>query len=249
MTRQMLFWVRLGWYDILSRYRSTVLGVFWIVLVNGLTVLAIGFVYGSLFGLDLADYFPYLTVGYIAWLWISTSIIEMSSSFTSYRFILYNHAVYPTSVIARIFARNFIVLLHNAPIVILVLLLYGRGFGWEALLFLPGLALVSVFLIAGSGTLAFFCARFHDVQMIITAVVGVLFLITPIIWSADILVERGYIATFNPLTHVLDVLRKPLLGEIPSDINYAVAIILAAVAAAAFTLCYRAFRKRYIFWL
>jgi ABC-type polysaccharide/polyol phosphate export permease len=249
VSRQVLFWVRLGWYDILSRYRSTVLGVFWIVLVNGLTVFAIGFVYASLFGVELQSYFPYLTVGYISWLWISTTLLEVSSSFTAYRFILVSHAVDPVAIIARVFSRNFIILLHNLPIMAVVLLLYAGGLHTTWLLFPISLVIVSLFLVGVGGALAFLCARFHDVQMIISAVVGVLFLVTPIIWSPDILKERAYIATINPLRHVLDVLRKPLLGEVPDVTNYAVALGITAVSLVAFWLAYRAYRKRFIYWL
>ncbi|MCP4124417.1 MAG: ABC transporter permease [Bacteroidetes bacterium] len=247
--KQLRFWTKLGWLDIVSRYRATVLGVFWILLVNGMTVIAIGFVYSSLFGLKLSEYFPYLVVGYIIWLWISGSLVEISSSLTAYRFILHSHAVYPISVIVRVFVRNIIILLHNIPIIAGVLLLYGPSYGAELLLVIPGIILVSVFLISTSGISAFMCARFNDIQMLITAIVGILFLITPIIWSPDILTERAYIATLNPLTHVLDVLRKPLLGEVPNGLNYFVMFTLAGLSLALFIVVYRMYFKRYVFWL
>jgi len=247
--RQVLFWMRLGWYDILSRYRSTVLGVLWIVLVNGLTIFAIGLVYGSLFKVDLREYFPYLTVGYIVWLWVSASLMEIAGAFTAYRFILLSHAVDPIAIVARVFARNFIVFMHNLPIVAVVLLVYTNIDWATCLLFPVGLLIASLLLLGLGGGVAFLCARFHDVQMIVSALVGVLFLVTPIIWSPDILTERAYIATFNPLRHVLDILRKPLLGEIPSTSNYAISLIIALAGVVAFYLAYRIGRKHYIHWL
>jgi len=247
--RQVVFWVQLGWHDIISRYRSTVLGVFWIVLVNSFTVFAIGLVYGSLFRINLQEYLPYLATGYIIWLWISTSILEISSAFTSYRFILLSHAVNPVAIVMRIYARNFFVFLHNIPIIILVLLIYIDSWTTTWLLFPLGLLIVSLLLIGMGGAIAFFCARFHDVQMIISAIVGVLFLVTPIIWSPDILQERAYIATINPLRHILDILRKPLLGEVPSLLNYTISLAMCLIGILLFWIVYRFCKKRYIYWL
>jgi ABC-type polysaccharide/polyol phosphate export permease len=243
------FWMLLGWYDILSRYRSTVLGVVWIVIINGLTVFAIGYVYSALFQIPLVRYFPYLVTGYIFWLFISTTLVEMSGCLSSYRFILHSHPVRPISVLLRVFTRNFVILLHNIPIVFVVLLLFGETPGPVSLIFVAGLFINIVILIAGSGLLAFLCARFSDVQMIITAAMGVLFLVTPIIWSPEILTERAYIAYLNPLTHMLDILRKPLLGEMPTQENYLVTISAMLVLISGFFVVYRAFHKKYVFWL
>jgi ABC-type polysaccharide/polyol phosphate export permease len=246
---QIRFWMLLGWYDILSRYRSTVLGVLWIVIVNGLTVFSIGFVYSSLFGIALEKYFPYLVCGYFFWLYISSCLLEMSDSLTAYRFILHSHPVAPLSVLLRVYARNSIVLLHNIPIALAVLFLFGAS-PWPAiLLIVPNFLIVSVILVCVSGSLAFLSARFRDVQMITTSAIGVLFLITPIIWSPEILAERKYIAFMNPLTHMLDLLRKPLLGETPSAINYQVSAAIAVASLLVFASVYRAFHKKYVFWL
>lgn len=248
-TRQIFLWVVLGWYDILARYRSTTLGILWIVIINAMTVFAIGFVFASLFGIELYNYFPYLGAGYIFWIFISSSIVELSSSLTSYRFILHSHAVTPMSVLIRVLVRNLVILLHNLPIIIALLVLYSNNPWPQALLFMPNFLLVTIIILSGCGSLAFACARFRDIQMLINAAIGVLFLITPIIWSPEILTERAYIAYLNPLTHILDILRKPLLGEIPSLWNYGMSLGIAFICIILFFITYRYCKKKYIFWL
>ena len=248
-TRQIFLWVILGWYDILARYRSTTLGILWIVIINAMTVFAIGFVFASLFGIELYNYFPYLGTGYIFWIFISSSIVELSGSLTSYRFILHSHAVIPMSVLIRVLVRNLVILLHNLPIIIALLVLYSNNPWPQALLFMPNFLLVTIIMLSGCGFLAFACARFRDIQMLINAAVGVLFLITPIIWSPEILTERAYIAYLNPLTHILDILRKPLLGEIPSLWNYGMSLGIAFICIVLFFLTYQYSKKKYIFWL
>lgn len=249
LSSQVTLWIVLGWYDILARYRATTLGILWIIIINAVTVFAIGFVYSSLFGVALRDYFPYLTTGYIFWIFISNCLTEVSGSLVAYRFILFSHAVAPISVILRVFVRNFIILLHNLPIIIVVLALYSDNPWPQILLVIPNLVLASIAIISGCGILAFACARFRDFQMIINAAVGILFLITPIIWSPEILTERAYIAYLNPLTHILDILRKPLLGEVPSMLNYGVSGAIALLNIILFAIIYRYSRKQYMFWL
>lgn len=247
--QQVRFWIQLGGTDIASRYRRSVLGAFWIVLINSLTIIAIGVVYSSLFGMEIATYFPFLVVGYIFWLWMSATLTEMTSALSAYRYILINNAVEPTAVFSRIFARNFLILLHNLPIVVTVLLLYGSSHGFEALLFFPNFCLVAAIIFFGSGILAFIAARYQDFQHLIVASVGVLFLITPIIWSPDILTERAYIASINPLTHMMELLRAPLLGGAPNGVNYAVCLILLALSVIGFVQMHRRCRTQFMFWI
>lgn len=247
--KQIGFWIQLGGIDIASRYRRSFLGAFWIVLVNSLTIIAIGLVYSSLFGIELQSYFPFLVVGYIFWLWISASLLEMTSSLTAYRYILINNAVDPIAVFARVYARNLIILVHNIPILIVVLALYGPELSLINFLVLPNFLIIGSVIFLGSGMLAFFAARFQDVQHLITASIGVLFLITPIIWSPEILTERAYIASVNPLTHVIELLRAPLLGRVPKALNYFVCVGLLAILFFGFSQTYKLYHRRYMFWI
>ena len=247
--RQIYFWIQLGSEDIVSRYRRSILGVFWIVMVNSLTIMAIGFVYSALFGVNLEDYFPFLVVGYIIWIWISNTLIEMSTSLKSYRYIFINHVVMPISILSRVFARNLIIFFHNLPIIVVVLWIYGPSYSWNTLLIIPNFLLVIIFLFTGTGIIAFFSARYQDIQHLIAASVGVLFLITPIIWSPEILTERSYIASLNPFTHVVEILRAPLLGILPNTLNYVVCFGLLLLSVAGFVRTYRSCHQQYIFWV
>ena len=41
-------WVRLGWHDILYRYRRSLLGPFWLTANTAITVVALGVVYAQI---------------------------------------------------------------------------------------------------------------------------------------------------------------------------------------------------------
>ena len=58
-------------------------------------------------------------------------------------------------------------------------------------------------------------ARFRDISEIISALMGALFFITPIIWIADGNGRGGILGpylTYNPFHHFLELVRAPILG-------------------------------------
>src|ERR1700682_586658 len=75
-------WVIMGWDDIRQRYRRSVLGPFWITLSMGAFILLLGIIYSRLFHMELENYMPYLSVGYIVWGFMSAAINDSCIAFT-----------------------------------------------------------------------------------------------------------------------------------------------------------------------
>src|ERR1700743_115583 len=55
----------LAWHDVVSRYRGSILGPFWITLSMGLMVLGIGGVYARLFGITRHNFLPLVALGIV----------------------------------------------------------------------------------------------------------------------------------------------------------------------------------------
>ena len=53
----------LAWHDVVSRYRGSILGPFWITLSMGLMVAGIGFLYANLFKVPVNEFIPYVALG------------------------------------------------------------------------------------------------------------------------------------------------------------------------------------------
>ena len=66
----------LAWHDIVSRYRGSMLGPFWITLSMGLMVAGIGFLYANLFKVPVNEFIPYVALGIVFWGLMSNVIIE-----------------------------------------------------------------------------------------------------------------------------------------------------------------------------
>ena len=56
--------ITLAWYDILGRYRRSVVGPFWLTISMGVTIASIGIVFGGIFETPMDEYLPFLTTGH-----------------------------------------------------------------------------------------------------------------------------------------------------------------------------------------
>lgn len=242
-------WGRLGWFDILSRYRRTIFGPFWIVLMTLITIGSIGFVYGAIFKVSIRDFIPHVAIGIITWTWMSTSLIESCTSFTTYKFIMVNQVVQPTSIIIRVMYRNLIILLHNLSIVVMLFFFFKIPISWSALLILFSLPLVGLVIFSLGIILAYFCSRFHDFIQLTTSLMSLMFIVTPIIWSPKILEERTYIAYLNPFSYLIDIVRLPLLGEIPERGSWLVVTTIFLIVGVGAWATNHNFQRRVLFWL
>jgi ABC-type polysaccharide/polyol phosphate export permease len=245
-------WGRLGWLEVKRRYRRTTLGPFWSSLTLLIFVIVMGSVGSGLLSKNSSEYLPFLVAGLVTWTMLSTIINEAGSAFTSGAQLI-RQMNFEYSVLAYALVwRNFIAFLHNMVVYLLIMLVYmPQALTWRLLLAVPGLALLMVngiWIALVVGTLT---ARFRDVQQIVQSVLQVAMFITPLFWSPDNLegARRIVFVGLNPLYHLLEIVRDPLLGRPPSLNSYiAVAIITVVGWALAFTV-YGKFRKRIAYWL
>jgi ABC-2 type transport system permease protein/lipopolysaccharide transport system permease protein len=142
-----------------------------------------------------------------------------------------------------------IIFAHNCIIYFGVLLYFQLWPGAVALLAIPGLLLVLL-----NGALVNLCtgmvsARFRDVPQLVSSIVQIVFFVTPIMWKPELLHEGSYVVTFNPFYHLIEIVRAPLLGSVPSLDSYlAVGLITIINIAIGFSFFAR-FRARISYWI
>ena len=73
---QWRIWWRLGIDDLLLRYTRTRLGPLWMTLSLAVYVGGLGLVWGTIFNIDLAAFFPYMAIGLVVWLFLSGTVGE-----------------------------------------------------------------------------------------------------------------------------------------------------------------------------
>jgi ABC-type polysaccharide/polyol phosphate export permease len=243
-------WTFLGWTDILLRYRRTIIGPFWMTISTGVMIATMGVVWGIIFNAHLPTFLPYLAAGLVTWFMMSTIMTESTNAISDRPDSLKDFNLPISYTAFRLVVRNFIVFLHNVIIYFAVALIFGTNFFTTALpLVLLGLFLLLLNAAWVSIFLGIIGARFRDIQQLVATVMTILFLASPILWQQQALGNNQFIATFNPVTHFVDIVRAPLLGHPPPLLSFAVIVCITIAGWTATLLLLARARRRIVFWL
>ena len=80
-TRRTDIWWTLAWFDIVLRYRRSMLGPLWLTLSMAAMIGGMGPLYSSLFGTELSKFFPHLALGIIFWSFFSSMVTDSCNAF------------------------------------------------------------------------------------------------------------------------------------------------------------------------
>lgn len=244
-----LVWT-LAWLDIRLKYRGSMLGPFWLTISTGAMVVAMGILYAVLFRLDLRDYIPYLGLSLVLWGFAGAVVSDASGAFTNNEGMIRSVRMPFTLYAARIVVRNVIILAHNAVVVVVVNLVLWTWPPLEvAWLALPGMVLWLTVSLALALLLGALCARLHDVPPIVTNLMQMAFFLSAVIWKPEQLGDREWILALNPFFCLLEVVRGPLFGLVPSGLVLGSALAYSAVLFAVAWLVFARVRGRIAFWL
>jgi homopolymeric O-antigen transport system permease protein len=247
--KQHRLWSTLAWLDIRQRYRRSAIGPFWITISIGLMVLGLGLLYAGLFGQRKDVYVPYLAAGLITWSLMSAVIIDSCGTFIASEGSIKQIRA-PLSIYAyRVVWRNLLVFAHYAGIMVLVVIAYGVPVGVGTLLVVPGLLLLVLNSLWVAVLLGLLCARFRDIPQLIASLVQAIFFLTPILWSAEQLESHRELAAFNPIYHLITIVRAPMLGETPTAANWIVALAVTGAGLAVAFLLFARYRGRIAYWV
>lgn len=243
-------WMTFAWNDVMARYRRSRLGQFWITVSIGVFVAAIGLFYSQVLSVPVANYLPFLTIGYVAWSYIAAVTSEGASVFISAAGFLTQHRIPLTAFVLRCVQRNLYILGHNLFVVIIVLFIYPPAFDLSLLLLIPAALLWYFTAIWVVLLLGLISTRFRDMPQVISSVMQILFLLTPVLWSPDLLKgEARWVALFNPFSHYLAIFRDPLLGQTPPFVSFIVATAVTLAGGALTVALFARVRSRIPYWL
>jgi ABC-type polysaccharide/polyol phosphate export permease len=242
--RLSLAWA-LARHDLVSRYRGSILGPFWITLSMGLMILGIGFLYANLFRAEVKDFIPFVALGIVVFTTVSTTINEGSDTFVQAAGMLSQTSLPMFTFVWRTVLRNLLNFAHHLVIVVAVLIYFGVWRESRPLEALAGLLLVLLnaswlSMLVGIGS-----ARFRDIPQIVGSIMQFAMFMTPVFWTPDRFPERHAVLFLNPFNHMLSVVRAPMLGKPVDPASWAVLIVIA-VAGWAVTFTLFSFTRRRI---
>ena len=235
--------------DIRNRYRGSVLGPFWLTVSTAVMVAGIGLLYSTLFKLPLVSYLPFLVVSLLVWNTINQIVAESCASLITSEGIIRQMPLPYTVHALRCVFRNVIVAAHNLPLIVVVFAICGVMPGAEALLAVPGLALITINAFAAALFLGMICARFRDIAQIVASAMQFFFFLSPVLWKPELLGDRQVWLPLNPFFVLMEAVRGPLVEGGAGAVIWASALLYTVLACGIALLFFIRFRARIAFWV
>lgn len=217
-----------------------------------LHITLLGTIMGVVFGENMQTFLPYFGISFCVWQSISTFISESShlNSATS-RYLLFN------GVSGLIFCGInvyqlvvFGVIRFAAVVAALVVVDAGILLDANWLCFVLGYILFIVVLFFWAVPLSCFFDSFRIFNSFLPQMLLALNLITPIFWPTGKLVNYSWVYEYNPIYHVIEIIRQPLLTGVWPVRSIVVVAIIAFIGFVLSNLLYRKNKELIVFrWL
>ncbi|RSM59694.1 ABC transporter permease [Kibdelosporangium aridum] len=273
--KQRDLWGHLGWQDIKQRYRRSVIGPLWITMSMAVTAAGLGILYSTLFKANIGTFLPYLTVGFIVWNFIVGCVTEGTETFIANEGLI-KHLPAPLTVYAlRTVWRLTLMMAHNLLVYFVVLAIFFSalttanyqmtaggilqpGLDWTVVLAIPAFFLIALNGVWVALLFGIISTRYRDIPQVINALIQLVFFMTPIVWSADILHDRlgagtelwkTLVLELNPLYHYVEIIRAPLIGSAQSWHHWVIVGGITLVGWALALVALRNYRARVPYWV
>jgi lipopolysaccharide transport system permease protein len=243
-------WTTLGWLDMLQTYRRTSLGPWWITANLAIFVIAMTFVYGALFGVPTREYSAYVLSGMIAWYWLSALLAEVGNCFINYNYFIKSTLIAKAQLVWATVYKVFLTFMHNIAIIAVYVLLGLIPLNLYTLQIVPAVLLLFLLSIPVTAIAGILFARYRDLQRLIGGVVIIVLMFTPVFWDASMM--KGWRTTFvavNPFHYLIELVRRPLLGQPLDQSTIVAAVLLTVVGWIVGTLFFRRYERYIVFWV
>jgi ABC-type polysaccharide/polyol phosphate export permease len=239
-----------AWLDMKCQYRRSRIGPLWETINIAVMVCGLAIVTSGLFGGNLTDLIGYIGLGIIIWSAISTLVLEGCSTFVRNSNQILTSNISVDLYVGRTVSKAFITFAHHFVLYLVGLALGLAPLNWISLLAIPGILLLFLNGIFVVTIFAFICARYRDLELIIRNLLQLAFLVTPIFWNyQQIGAHRRFIVDYNALFHFIQLVRMPLLGEVPSVQAYLAVMGMTLFCFLIAALTYYKMRRRLAFFL
>lgn len=191
-----------------ARYRKTVAGLIWVILNPLIMFGAQAIAFKHILKLEIEDYYLYLLGGLVPWIFIvmtlqmSTPILQHSGA------LLKSFQLNPLVLVFSQVLDNLINFLIAFSIIFWpIQLLYGAP-DWTVLLAVIPLALLLIGICSICVLLSVMQVFYRDVSYVVNFVTGVLFFVTPVFFTADMIIpEYSWLLNFHAPYLFIDAFR------------------------------------------
>lgn len=213
--RQSQFWAFSGWLDIVVKYRMSRLGVIWLFMPSTLYIWGVGSFFALLQGRDIRGFAAYMAIGTTVFRLLNSVITEATTVYVSAKAFIMDGHMRLSDFVLRAIAKAIFFFLVSMPPVVVALYVFPDLHLSGVLMGLAGLPLLLLNALWIGVVLSLVGARFPDINQFIGNIFMFLFLLTPIVWSADQMPAgsmRATLVRYNPFYYLIEIVRAPIVG-------------------------------------
>jgi ABC-type polysaccharide/polyol phosphate export permease len=246
------FWSYSAWLEIVTKYRRSRLGIVWVLIPAALYMWGIGWFFHGHQG-DLGSVVAHLGLGYLIFRLVMMVLNESASVAASQRAFILDGRTRLTDYVLRVLAKALFYFVMSLPVLLPAMFLGAHGGGWLLdTIAGAGFLLVLLNCVWMGALIVMAGARFPDVQEITASFYLIAFIFTPILWhSSDVQpgTFRAMVMQANPLYHMIEVVRAPLLGETVGRSSWIAMMLMAVLGWGVTALVYRRYARMIPIWI
>lgn len=198
--------------DLKGRYKGSALGFMW-TFINPLLQLGVyTMVFSVIMRSGIEDYYLFLFVALIPWIFFSTSLSGGSSCIWSQQEMV-KKIYFPREVLPIAFVTSqFVNMLLSFVVIFAVLIISGKGLNITAVFFLPIIMIVEYILALGVAMFSSAITVYlRDVEYILGIIIMAWQFLTPVMYSIEQVPEKLLtIFNLNPMTPIIIAYRDIL---------------------------------------
>ena len=205
--------------DLKIRYKRSVLGILWALIMPLAQLLVFGFLFAQVLQVHVVRFSSYVLSGLLVWSWFQSSLVLAAGSITDNRELI-KRPRFPSAILPAVtVATNLIHFLLALPILLLFLVVVDGTPPTASLLALPlVVGLQFLLTLSVAYVVATLNVTFRDTGHVLGLLLLLLFYLTPVFYDPSA-VPAAYqpLYQLNPMVWLLDAYRALLLqGRLPS---------------------------------
>lgn len=199
--------------EIAESRRSTGLGMSGPFISTALHMAILGTVMSIVFGEPVEDFIPYFGLSFAIWQTLSAGIGRMASaSERAMRYLAFPRL--SSLIIYMVDAYDYVLGLTArmlSALIIIAIVNPAVLMSANIPVFLTGMILASLAVIVWSPIFTVVFNTFRFLRGFLPQILLLIFLVTPIFYPVEKFSEHRWVADFNPIFHLLEAIRAPLL--------------------------------------
>lgn len=199
----------LGTFDFLFKFERIRFGIIWEVGVNMILPLLIALIWVNGTSASFGEMYVYVVLGFVVWNYWQTVLLSSTKLlFSTYQSNILNNPTAGFHYSVRLAISTFLSTSVIFAICLGVLASAGLiTISWKFIGVFCVLLISSVVLIPCSHVLAVACARFRDFEKLVSLLLGLSIVATPVFWFKELLGRYSDFVYLNPIASHIELTR------------------------------------------